>query len=379
VRPLRFSVVATTHPLTVGAAPFNSAMVAALRRRAEVDFLSWRRPYPPLLYRGSVTDERSRPQRIEPAEFVLDWHDPRTWRRALRRIEAFRPDAVVIPWLHPVTAPPHSWLLRRIPQGVARVVVCHNVESHERVRLGTALTRATLRHADLLVTHAPHQRGELAALGLGRIEVAESFHPRFVAGDLAVQPSPDEVARERDRLGNPELLLLCFGAVRPYKGVDVALDALAHVDPRLDVRLVVAGRFWQGSAPFEERVRELGLDGRVELRDRYVSNEEAALLFRACDAAVLPYRSASQSGVVGLSFAHDRPVVATRVGGLPQAVRDGVDGLLCPPEQPAELARAIERLAVERERLTAGVRRGQDEQSFDRYADVLSRAVSTRG
>jgi glycosyltransferase involved in cell wall biosynthesis len=371
----RLSVIAATHPLTSGAAHFNAAMVGAMRARAEVDLISWRRLYPPLLYRGRTIDEESRPPRVEPAVFLLDWLNPRSWRAALDRVARFRPAALVLPWLHPISSPPYRFLLRHAPAGVRRVVICHNVETHERVPAGRRLTRATLGYADVLVTHAPQQRDELARLGLAGIPVIEAFHPWFAAEDLAVQPSAAEVLAERARLGDPDLVLCCFGAVRPYKGVDVGIEALARVDPALSVRLVVAGRFWEGRDDFEAQVRRLGLENRVEFRDRYVSNEEAALLFASSDAALLPYRSASQSGVAALAFAHGRPVIATRVGGLPAAVRDGEDGLLCAPEDPDALARAIERVAVERERLAVGVRRRKGERSFARYAELLERAV----
>ena len=202
----------------------------------------------------------------------------------------------------------------------------------------------------------------------------EAFHPRFVADDLAVAPEPAAVLAERARLGDPELLLLAYGAVRPYKGVDLALAALARVDPALHVKLVVAGRFWDGKADLEAQAAELG--DRVELRDGYVSNEETALLFAACDAALLPYRSASQSGVVGLAFAHERPVLATAVGGLPAAVRHERDGLLVSPDDPDALARAIEQLAVEHPRLRAGVLEEAERYSFDRYAELLCEAVA---
>jgi glycosyltransferase involved in cell wall biosynthesis len=351
-------------------------MVGAMRERAEVDLISWRRLYPPLLYRGQSVDRESCPPRVEPAVFLLDWLDPRTWRGALERVERFRPAALLLPWLHPVSAPPYRFLLRRAPAGVKRVVICHNVVTHERVPAGGALTRATLRHADVLVTHAPQQRDELAQLGLGRIPVVDAFHPWFAAADLAVQPSAEEVCAERARLGDPELVLCCFGAVRPYKGVDVGIEALARVDPALSVKLVVAGRFWEGREELEAQVRRLGLEGRVELRDRYVSNEETALLFASSDAALLPYRSASQSGVAALAFAHGRPVIATRVGGLPAAVRDGEDGLLCPAEDPTALARAIERMAVDRAALAEGVSRRQGERSFARYAEIVAEALA---
>jgi glycosyltransferase involved in cell wall biosynthesis len=374
---VRLGVIAAVHPLTGGAAQFNTAMAAALRDRGPVELLSWRRLYPPLVYRGQHRDERSAPPRQERADFILDWHDPRTWRNALRRLRGFGAEAVVLPWLHPVSAPPYRWLLRHA-SWMRRVVVCHNVLPHERVPAAAWLTRAALRHSDLLVTHAPQQADELAALGLGGIPVLPAFHPRFVACDLAPVPTAEAVAAERRRLGDPDLLLLFFGAVRPYKGLEVALEALAQVDPALDARLIVAGRFWEGRDRYDALVDRLGLCNRVEIRAGYVTNEEAALLFSAADGAVLPYRSATQSGVAQLAFAYGKPVVATSVGGLPAAIEHRRTGLLCPPDNPFALARAIERFAATRELLTVGVVASADRHSFRRYAELLTDELEYR-
>jgi glycosyltransferase involved in cell wall biosynthesis len=373
-RPPRMTVIAAVQPLVTGAAHFNTAMVAALRERAAVDVISWRRMYPPLLYRGPLSDDNAT-RRTEDAAFVLDWHDPRTWREATQRLSEYQPDVLVMPWLHPVAAAQYRWLLRKAPRGACRVIVCHNVTPHEPFRGAALLTRAALRHADLFVTHSRRQRAELAALGLGRVPTIEAFHPRFVASDLAALPATGAISAERRRQGNPELLLLCFGAIRPYKGVDLALEALALVDPALSVRLVVAGRFWSNESTYRRQVERLGLQRRVELMNRYVPDDEAGLLFAAADAALLPYRSASQSGVVQLAYAHGRPVIATAVGGLPEAVTDGEDGLLCAKDDPQAMARAIERMAREKARFAGAVERRRESHSFERYAELLTGVI----
>ena len=92
---------------------------------------------------------------------------------------------MILPWLHPVMAPPYRYFLRRAPRATARVVICHNVVPHEPVPGVRHVDGPTLRHADLLVTHAPHQRDELAALGLESVPVLEAFHPRFDASEFA--------------------------------------------------------------------------------------------------------------------------------------------------------------------------------------------------
>ena len=370
----RKTVIAAVHPLACGAAQFNDAMVEEMARSSAVDVVSWRRMYPPLLYRGQTTDA-SRRHHSTNATFFLDWHDPRTWRAALRRAADFGAEALILPWLHPVMAPPYRYLLKHAPRATTRVVICHNVVPHERSPAGAWLTRATLRHADVLVTHAPHQRRELTSLGLASTPVVDAFHPRFGESTTAHAPSQRERSAERARLGDPDLLLLTFGSIRPYKGVDLALDALARVDQGVNVRLVVAGRSWGGVGALRAQAARLGVDGRVVFRDGFVPEEEAALLFGAADASLLPYRSASQSGVVQLSFGHGRPVIATRVGGIPAAVRDGVDGILCEPD-PAALAAAIERMAREHAGLAAGVRADAGDHSFRRYCSLLDEAIA---
>src|SRR5438270_9808125 len=143
------TVIAPVHPLVSGAAQFNTSMLGALRELGPVQALSWRRLYPPLLHRRDTHDRESRPTRHQHAEPLLDWANPVSWQRAIGRIAAAQSRAMVLPWVHPVMAPPYRFLLRHVPQDVARVVICHNVEPHERVPLCPQLTKAVLRHADL--------------------------------------------------------------------------------------------------------------------------------------------------------------------------------------------------------------------------------------
>jgi glycosyltransferase involved in cell wall biosynthesis len=109
------------------------------------------------------------------------------------------------------------------------------------------------------------------------------------------------------------------------------------------VTLVVAGEFYEPVGPIEERIKALGIGEHVRLLNRYVPDEEVGELVAACDVVVLPYRAATQSGVVLVAYAGACPVISTRVGGLPEVVEDGVTGYLVPPEDPVALADAIVR------------------------------------
>ena len=182
------------------------------------------------------------------------------------------------------------------------------------------------------------------------------------------------MATARKRLGSPRLPALLRRRA-PVQGLDTALEALARLPRELDVRLLVAGRFWEGRGRYDALVEQLGLGDRVEIHDGYVSNEDAALAFSAADAVVLPYRSATQSGVAQLGYAYGKPVVATNVGGLPAAVDHGRTGLLTPPGDPAALAEAIKRLAADPRCFDAAIAGDRDATSFARYADLLAGAI----
>jgi glycosyltransferase involved in cell wall biosynthesis len=165
--------------------------------------------------------------------------------------------------------------------------------------------------------------------------------------------------------------LLFFGIVRPYKGLDVLLRALAGAPA--EVTLVVAGEFWGGTSVTEQLIEELGIGDRVTLRPGYVPASEIAGLFAAADALVLPYREATASQNALLAFAHGVPVVTTTAGSLAEQVRDGVDGITAAPGSVDDLLRALRSIAEPGtlDRLRAGVRAPDRDQGWDNYLNAL--------
>ncbi len=132
------------------------------------------------------------------------------------------------------------------------------------------------------------------------------------------------------------------GFVRPYKGLDILLDALQMVLAKRPLHLLVAGEFWQGTQQYQEKIIELGIQDDVTLVDAYLPDEVLAAWVQLADVLVLPYRSATQSAVVQLAFGQGTPVITTNVGGLAEVVTHGETGLVVPPENAAALAEAIE-------------------------------------
>jgi glycosyltransferase involved in cell wall biosynthesis len=185
-------------------------------------------------------------------------------------------------------------------------------------------------------------------------------------------------AEAKAKLGLECNLILFFGFVRQYKGVVYLLQAMPKVLRRVDVHLLIVGEFWDNIAPYTELILELGIHHAVTVVDRYIPNEELGLYFSAADVVVLPYVDATQSAVVPLAYAFERPVITTRVGGLPDVVFDGETGILVPPGDSEALAQAIVRffLSEPNGEWADAIVRYQYEFSWERLVETVEEVVN---
>ena len=199
---------------------------------------------------------------------------------------------------------------------------------------------------------------------------------------VAMRPLPifdffdrGEYSRERARheLGLEGRVILFFGLIRPYKGLRFLIDAFARIAGQLEATLLIVGEFYEKKEPYLKQIRMSGVEDRVRVIDRYVADEEVEKYFLACDLVVLPYLSATQSGIVQIAYGFDKPVVVTTVGGLPDVVDDGVTGLLVPPADADALDHAIRRFFEDDlgESMTRGVAAARERFSWTACKEAL--------
>lgn len=340
----RLAIVGPIYPLRGGIAHYTALLARELGRQHAVRVYGFARQYPAWLFPGrSQLDPGAAPIAMADARHGLVPWLPWTWRQAVRDWVAWRPDAVVVQWWTPFMAPMTAALSRAARRlGLPVIAICHNVLPHDRNWFDAAWARLGLGWASACIIHGESEARALQALLPGRPSATVAM-PRYAIA--SGQAWSREGARAALALSGQ--VLLFFGFVRPYKGLFDLFEALPAVLRQCDVKLLVVGEVWGQAAPYHECIRRLGLDQRVRLVDRYVSNDEAAKYFAAADLAVLPYRSATGSAAVQLAFAFGLPVVATRVGSMAEAVTDGVTGYLVEPGDVAGLAAAITRFFAE--------------------------------
>jgi len=254
-------------------------------------------------------------------------------------------------------------------RGVALAFICHNVLPHEPFPGTRGLTRYALAPGDTWLVHSEADRRDLESLHLGGRIVTTPQPPGRGFG------TPLDKEEAKSRLGISGNTLLFFGLIRRYKGLPQLLEALPLVLQELDCTLLIVGEFYEGKDHCLHLINTLGLASAVRIIDRFVPDDEVGLYFSAADLVVLPYESATQSAIVPIAYAFERPVVATRVGGLAEAVRDGETGLLVDPHNPGSLAEAIIRFY--RDRLEEPFRQRIRQLGHNFTWDDLARTIET--
>jgi len=335
----RWCIIGPTYPFRGGIAHYTTLLAEEVRKEHELLFISFKRQYPKWLYSGRSDQDPSQQILRSDAEYLLDPLNPLTWHKAMQRIGDFQPEMVIIPWWVPFWAPTWSylgWRIKRLNGRPKLIFICHNVLPHERNLLDIAAIRMTLARGDGFITHSQSDSEQLLGqFPRAKVKVSPipTYAPLLESQDAEL---PAEIPADRP------LLLFC-GFVRPYKGLDILLEAMPLVLSERPVHLLVAGEFWHGQQVYEAQIKRLQLGEAVTIINEYLPNETLAACIARADVVVLPYRSATQSAVVQAAFGMATPVITTDMGGLAEVVEDGQTGLIVPPENPEALAAAIDR------------------------------------
>jgi glycosyltransferase involved in cell wall biosynthesis len=362
---MRITIVGTAHPLRGGIAHYNALLYRELSKKHHVDIITFTRQYPDFLFPGKTQIDGGGTGDFEvPSRMLVDSISPLNWLRVGRMIRREAPDLLLFKYWLPFFGPCFGTIARMACRGTrTRVVyICDNVIPHEKRPGDLLFTRYAFGRADGFIVQSASVEKDLKTLfpGAHSILVPHPIYHGFGA------PVPAAQARKAVGVTGKNVLLF-FGYVRKYKGLGVLLEAMALLKNRLDLELLVVGEFYDDEAPYRDRIRSLGLEGHVTVRSDYVPNDEVKNYFSAADAVVLPYSSGTQSGIAQIAYNFDVPVIATTVGGLAEAVRDGETGVLVPPDNPPALADGIVRFftALDHAKLRARVSEEKRRYSWD--------------
>lgn len=334
---MRIAFLSCFHPFRGGISQFNANLCQELGRSNTVKAFNFTRQYPEFLFPGK-TQYVTKDDDAVPIEScaLLDTANPFSWGRTYRAIRDWRPDIVVVSYWMSYFAPSLGWIARRLKKHCAVLSVLHNVIPHEPRFFDKPLTRYFLSGCSGNIALCDEVADDLARIKKDAVSTV-LFHPIYTHFG---EKTPRERAEKVLGLAPGRKNLLFFGLIRDYKGLDILLRAFGKLDD--SYQLIVAGEPYGSFEKYQAIIDSSPAKDRIKLFLKYIKDSEVKDYFSASDLVVLPYRSATQSGISAVSYHFEVPMVVTDVGGLRQAVGDCGTGLVAKPSDERSLIENIE-------------------------------------
>ena len=346
-------IIGPAYPYRGGNSLFVSHVYDILKNQFEVKIYNYKLLYPSLLFPGKTQfDESGKTIKRAPNERLVNSINPFNWIKAASHIKKEKADLVVFDWWHPFFSFCHftiSFLIKSLYRN--RILfITENVISHEANAIDKILTTLGLSNASSFLALSEKVEKDLNFINKGR-KIYRSELPIYDCYNFDEQK---KIVSTKKDFGFDESskLLLFFGYVRKYKGLDLLLDALADLIKKDNsYKILAAGEFYDDEKFYRDKVESLKLDLHVKLLNEFIPNEEVAKYFVPSDLVVLPYRSATQSGILNLAYGFLKPVLVTNVGGLAEFVDDEKTGYVIKPDSQEDLVNGIINFFAQRERI----------------------------
>jgi D-inositol-3-phosphate glycosyltransferase len=338
---LKIIILGPAYPLRGGIANFNEALCRELNQLGHAcSIVSFSLQYPDFLFPGTTqlaTDDAA-PEGLR-IETMLNSVNPISWLTTANHIKRQNPDLLIVRFWLPFMGPALGSVIRLVRKNskIHVAAITDNVIPHEKRMFDKSFTSWFLRGCDSFTTMTQSVAQDLARFGVTG-SVAVSPHPVY---DIFGTPVDSQSARSQLGIPPNQKLVLFFGFIRKYKGLDLLIKAMADQRLRsMDVKLIVAGEFYEESKPYLDLIQELGLGQQIILHDHYIPKDQVKTYFGAADIVAQPYRTATQSGVTQIAYHFGKPMLVTNVGGLPEMVPNGQAGYVVNPE-PEPIAVAL--------------------------------------
>lgn len=360
---MKIAILSCFYPYRGGISQFNACLFGELGKTCEVKAFNFRRQYPSFLFPGKTqyvtADDEATP--VE-STFLLDTANPFSYVTTLKAIREWNPDLLIVRYWMSYFAPSLGYVTRHL-RGKCKVIsILDNVIPHEPRFFDTPLTKYFLKGSDGCVTLCEAVAGDLLKI---KPDARYTVIPHPLYSHFGAKKQREEAERQLGLQGGKKNILF-FGLIREYKGLDILIDAFGGLDD--SYQLVIAGEPYGSFEKYAEAIAASPLKDNIHTYLRYIKDSEVADFFSAADVTVLPYRSATQSGISSVSYHFEVPMIVTETGGLKETIGDRGTGIVareCTPEavrteiekffaDPAVAAECIGHIRKEKERLSWG-------------------------
>ncbi len=337
---MKIALVSVAPPYRGGISTHSAILSQHLSESHSVQVFNFNRQYPDFLFPGKTQFFDNDEFATFSSHRTIDSIGPGSWKITARQIIDSAPDLVIYRFWNPffgLSMGSIAKSISKISPEIKQIALCDNIIPHESSFIDKWLTMRLFNQLDGFLVQSNRVAEELKNL-IPNANIETRYHPIY---DNYGPTINKEDARQKHGI-TAKHLILYFGIVREYKGVDVLIRAAQFLKEKLeDFHILAVGESYDSPEKYESLIRELGVEDVFTWENRFVPDSEVASYFSASDVMALPYYSASQSGIVQIAYNYNIPVVVTDVGGLPEYVERGLSGEIVEVNNPDELATCL--------------------------------------
>jgi glycosyltransferase involved in cell wall biosynthesis len=345
---MKVIIIGPAHPLRGGGmSTFNERLSRQFQNEGhQTSIYTFSLQYPSFIFPGtSQYSDEPAPKDLD-IKVCINSINPFNWIKVGYRLKKENADLIIVRYWLPLMGPCLGTILRILKKNKHSKIVCiaDNIIPHEKRFGDRPFTQYFVKPVDAFITMSEKVLTDL------RLFVKDKpakmvLHPLY---DNFGEKISKAVARKELGIGNEELVLLFFGFIRKYKGLDILLDAMKilkdtnfmYFTPYF--KLLIAGEFYEDSNLYKEQINRLDISEHLILHTNFIPDSAVKNYFCAADVVVQPYRNATQSGVTPLAYHFEKPMIVTNVGGLPLLVPDGKVGFVAEPDAESIAQKIIE-------------------------------------
>lgn len=374
--PLQIVILGPAHPFRGGGiTTFNERLARGLQAAGhQVEMLNFTVQYPAFLFPGK-TQTTTEPAPVDlKIEQRLHSMNPLNWWKTGQYLKQKKPDLILVRYWLPFMGPAFGTVLRQVRKnGHTKIIaITDNVLPHEKRPGDRLFTRYFLPACDAFITMSTKVQEDLKTF-IQHKPILLLRHPLY--DNFGVILNKQE-ARAELGIDPAKHLLLFFGFIRAYKGLDLLLKSIPLIKDDT-IQLIVAGEFYEDATVYQQLIKELGIEDKVKLVADFIPPEKVKYYFSAADLVVQPYRNATQSGVTPLAYHFEKPMVVTNVGGLPDYVEQGKTGLIAEPN-PESIAAAVQQFfEYGEDQFIPFIRAKKNELSWSNFVNQIAELYSS--
>ncbi|MFM2037819.1 MAG: hypothetical protein RL432_758 [Bacteroidota bacterium] len=369
---MKIVFLSTFYPFRGGIAQFNALLYRELEKDHDIEAVTFKRQYPGILFPGKtqyVTQEDSADP--IPACRSLDSVNPFSYWSTAKAIRKQKPDLVITKYWMTFFGPCLGFVLGRQSRFTKRIAILDNVIPHERRFFDHRFNRYFLRRNDGFIAMTEKVKADLLSyLPDAKCEVIP--HPVYPQFGKKLKREEALKALDLEDLKEKRILLF-FGIIRDYKGLDLLIETLGKLDDRY--HLLIAGEVYGSFEKYSRLIKSLKLEHRTHVIERYIADHEVPKFFSAADVCMLTYKSATQSGITGIAQYFELPMIATKVGGLGETIEHEKTGFVCDEQRAESIASWVARYFDEakKETMSEALKQENQRNSWEVFARKLVR------